>query len=396
MRIIRHNFSASEAAELNKQLLALNSDNTANLSIAFGSVAAINALAACGNASGVAANWVATSSCLNAFSDVSPAIENQLSTLQFFDPDGAYGLASRHCSTDTIVQESKMALLDALQKANRPGELPSLIWCSPSPGLEEGLLTGIRELVGDNAPVFGGSCADDDVSGNWCMFDGDRLITTGFIIAVLFSSVPVSYYFSCGYETTGYSATVTAACGRKLISLADQPAASVYNNWRNLTGKTTLPSGTVLAASTFSPLGRLMPQNEMNMVLLSHPAIFNDDGSIDLFSEVNVGEQVTFMQGDAELLIERAAGVSDIALRQLANLYDSEPHAAIMIFCAGCMLAIQNDITKVQQGVKQTLGEVPFIGGYTFGQQGRFADTINRHGNLMISAVIFGGINEPG
>lgn len=394
MKVIRHYLDATDQNYFCDQLVALEQPEKACLSIAFGSVKAINALSTCHYATTLSANWVATSSCKDAFSDQVTEGSHHLAILQFIDPSGSYGVASGHSDSKTIVEDSKAALQQALLAANKPGELPAFIWCSPSPGLEEGLLAGIRELIGNDVPVFGGSSADNDVSGNWCMFDGKQLIQTGFIIAVLFPSVPISYYFSCGYEETPYSAIVTEASDRQLISLDNQPAADVYNAWRGHNSQAPLQPGPVLAASTFSPLGRIAQQHEVSMALLSHPASIRADGSIDLFSQVNTGERITFMQGDTELLVERAATVSGIARQQLSNLYDSKPQAAIVIFCAGCMLAIPDDIKRVHHGIRQTLANVPFIGGYTFGEQGRFADGVNRHGNLMISAIIFGSINE--
>lgn len=394
MKVIRHYLDTTDQDCFCDQLVALEQSETASLSIAFGSVRAISTLSSCHYAATLSTNWVATSSCQDAFSDQATEGGNHLAILQFVDPSGAYGVASRHSDSKTIVADSKAALKQALLAANKPGELPAFIWCSPSPGLEEGLLAGIRDLIGNDVPVFGGSSADNDVSGNWCMFDGQQLIQTGFIIAVLFPSVPISYYFSCGYEETSYSAVVTAACERQLISLDNQPAADIYNAWRGHNSQAPLQAGPVLAASTFSPLGRIVQQHDVNMALLSHPALIRTDGSIDLFSRVNTGERITFMQGDTELLVERAATVSGIARQQLSNLYDSKPQAAIVIFCAGCMLAIPDDIKRVHQGIRQELKNIPFIGGYTFGEQGRFADGINRHGNLMISAIIFGSVNE--
>ena len=394
MKVIRHYLDATDQACFCDQLVALEQPETACLSIAFGSVKAISELSRSNYASMLSARWVATSSCRDAFSDQDTEGNHHLAILQFVDLTGAYGVASRHSDNKTIIDDSKAALQEALLAANKAGELPAFIWCSPSPGLEEGLLTGIRELIGNDVPVFGGSSADNDISGNWCMFDGQQLIHNGFIIAVLFPSVPISYYFSCGYEQTPLSAVVTSACERQLISLDNQPAADIYNGWRALKGKPVLPSGPVLAASTFSPLGRIVEQHAINMALLSHPALIKADGSIELFSKVNIGDRVTFMQGDTELLVQRAATVSGIARQQLTNLYDSKPQAAIIIFCAGCMLAIPDDIKRVHQGIKQQLDNTPFIGGYTFGEQGRFADGINRHGNLMISAIIFGSVDE--
>ncbi|MBU2112294.1 MAG: FIST C-terminal domain-containing protein [Gammaproteobacteria bacterium] len=395
MKVFRHYLDATNLDCLCDQLVALDQPNGASLSIAFGSYKAINSLAKCPYASSVSEGWVATSSCKDAFSDLPFTGDQHLAILQFVEVKGSFGIASRHSTAQTVIEDTKAALQDALEAARKPGELPALIWCSPSPGLEEGLLTGIRQMVGDHVPVFGGSCADNDVSANWCMFDGQQLIQSGFIIAVLFPSVPVSYYFSCGYEETPYSSTITAANIRQLISLDNRPAAEVFNNWRERSGKPLLEVGPVLAQSTFSPLGRLVKLHDVNMALLSHPAYIRSDGSIDLFSEVKIGERITFMQGDSELLVERAGTVSRIAQQQLGHLHDCLPQAAIIIFCAGCMLAIPDDINRVHRSIKQALPDVPFIGGYTFGEQGRFADGINRHGNLMISAIVFGRINEP-
>lgn len=394
MKVFRHYLDATDTDCLCDQLVALEQPNNNSLSIAFGSTKAIKALAACPYASSVSKGWVATSSCNDAFSDLPFSGEHHLAILQFVEVKGTFGVASKHSNIETVIEDTKAALNEALRAARKPGELPALIWCSPSPGLEEGLLTGIREMVGDHVPVFGGSCADNDVSANWCMYDGNELIQSGFIIAVLFPSVPVSYYFSCGYEETPFSATITAANTRQLISLDNKPAATVYNDWRERLGQPALTAGPVLAQSTFSPLGRLVRLHDVNMALLAHPAHIRADGSIDLFSEVNIGDNITFMRGDSELLVERAGTVSNIAKEQLNHLHDSKPQAAIVIFCAGCMLAIPDDISRVHRSIKLALPNVPFIGGYTFGEQGRFADGINRHGNLMISTIVFGSIDE--
>ncbi|MCT7943982.1 FIST signal transduction protein [Shewanella septentrionalis] len=380
---------------LQQQISSIKQDTPAQLAIAFGNIDAILQLSQATETTRVANFWVATSSCISAFSDIPlENNHNNLAILQFFDPQGSYGVASKQSSIETIIEDSQLALAQALSSANRSGELPTFIWCSQSPGLEEGLIAGIRKVIGDNVPVFGGTAADNDVSGKWCMFDGHQTITTGFIIAVLFPSTPINYFFSSGYETTEHKATVTCASGRKLHTLDNQPAASVYNQWRAQKMLTPLMTGPVLTQSTFNPLGRVILDNDEQMTLLSHPAFIYKDGTMELFSEVNQGEHLTFMHGNPALLIQRAQTVTHFATQQLHDLYDSKPLAAIVIFCAGCMLAIKDETYQVRQGIETVLNNVPFIGAFTFGEQGQFADGVNRHGNLMISAVIFGHPNE--
>ena len=54
------------------------------------------------------------------------------------------------------------------------------------------------------------------------------------------------------------------------------------------------------------------------------------------------------------------------------------------------MLAVQEHMDKVAAGIDQALGGAPFLGVFTFGEQGPVLNYENRHGNLMISCVTFG------
>jgi hypothetical protein len=104
-------------------------------------------------------------------------------------------------------------------------------------------------------------------------------------------------------------------------------------------------------------------------------------------------ETIAFMRGNEDLLVNRANQVAEISSKQLHSIYNVEPQAALVIFCAGCMLAVDKSSTDISKRIKRSLPGVPFIGGFTFGEQGRFADNVNRHGNLMISCVTF-GVND--
>ena len=47
-------------------------------------------------------------------------------------------------------------------------------------------------------------------------------------------------------------------------------------------------------------------------------------------------------------------------------------------------------MTEVSSGLARSLGNKPFLGNFTFGEQGCFVGGTNHHGNLMISVVVFG------
>jgi len=67
-----------------------------------------------------------------------------------------------------------------------------------------------------------------------------------------------------------------------------------------------------------------------------------------------------------------------------------KPLFGIYTYCAGTMLAIpETERPKIPLLVNNALGGVPFIGTFTFGEQGPLGAG-NHHGNLINSMVLFG------
>ena len=94
------------------------------------------------------------------------------------------------------------------------------------------------------------------------------------------------------------------------------------------------------------------------------------------------------MSGTRSSLISRAGRVARAALGA-GNLTPDQICGALVIYCAGCMLTIQDQMDEVAAEVRDALGGKPFIGAFTFGEQGCFIGGENHHGNLMISVVVF-------
>jgi hypothetical protein len=53
------------------------------------------------------------------------------------------------------------------------------------------------------------------------------------------------------------------------------------------------------------------------------------------------------------------------------------------------MLAVREDMDQVAAAIDSAIGQAPFLGIFTFGEQGCFIGNNNTHGNLMISVVVF-------
>lgn len=306
-----------------------------------------------------------------------------ISLLVIVDTQGNYVIGCADKETDDE-QRGKHAAISALQQSY--GEAPELTWVSMTPGNEERDVAQIQAAIGNRVPIFGGSAADNDVTGHWQILThhSEELVTLAVVF--LAPSVELGFSFSSGYAPNGKTAVVTGVEGREIKTLDHQPAADVYNRWATGAICEKIAGGNVLSETTLHPIGRKI---SADCFLLSHPESVSNDGGLGLFSEIQAGEEIYSMSGSTESLISRAASVIDHAVNNLSEPQDCQ--GVLLVYCAGCMLAVQENFDAVMEGINALPFVVPTVGTYTFGEQGCFFDGQSRHGNLMISAVVFGG-----
>lgn len=332
---------------------------------------------------------LAGSSCLGVMTQAGMAQGDDagLGMFALYDDDGAYGIGSAVVGDDPR-QAGYAALEAALADVDRAWETPDLVWCIMPPGKEEEVVEGMVDLIGASVPVIGGSVADNEISGDWVQYIDGELHHDRVVVAAFFPSGSIGYSFSSGYMPDERSAVVTRVDGRHLLELDGEPAADVYNRWTQGLLEGMEPGTSILMHSTVNPLGRLVNAADgCSEYLLSHPAELTSERGLQLFTEVKEGERLYLMHGSMESLISRAGRVADTARQLLAE--EHRPIGALLVYCAGCMLTVADRMPEVVESINQEF-RYPYLGSFTFGEQGCFLDKTNRHGNLMISAVVFG------
>jgi hypothetical protein len=324
--------------------------------------------------------------------------EGQAPGMAFALQDGAgdYGCALRAFpagADDAAVEEAaRAATLAAMAQAGRPGEAPDLVWLCGTPGREERLLAGIESVAGAQTPIVGGSAADNDVAGGWSVFAGTERASSGVAVGVLYPSCAVSTAYQNGYAPAGPSGLVTAAEGRTIRRIDDRPAAEVYAEWTG--GAVVAPAPgeadrPILAESAFWPLGReIADVAGVTYHLLVHPALSRADGGLDVFAEIAAGERLVQMSGSVEGLTARAGRVAALAARA-GPIAPEDIAGALVVYCGGCMMSVADRLDDVVDGLRAALPGAPFAGVFTFGEQGPILGAGNRHGNLMISCIVF-------
>ncbi|RME74900.1 MAG: hypothetical protein D6784_08995 [Chloroflexi bacterium] len=311
-----------------------------------------------------------------------------LGMLGLADPDGSYGVGAAEMGDDPRLA-GRQAVEQAVQNAGREGELPALIWLTSAPGAEESVLRGIQDVVGESVPIAGGSSADNTVEGNWVQFTANSVHKNGVVVTVMYPSSGVHLAFHSGYWPTDHRGVATRAEGRTVYEIDGRPAAQVYNEWTGGVIQDFLSGGSILGVTTLHPLGRIVGAiGGLPYHKLAHPERVTPEGALTLFADVSTGDELVLMTGTRSSLVSRAGRVAQSALEN-GNISADRVAGALVVYCAGCMLTIQDRMNEVAAEINKVLAGAPFLGTFTFGEQGCFLGGENRHGNLMISVAVF-------
>jgi len=172
-----------------------------------------------------------------------------LGAVAFFDDDSDFGVGSQDKGGDPKAA-AKKALEEAIDNADRSGELPSAVWLVASPGGEEVIIEGLKEELGNDFPLIGGSSADNTIEGHWKQFSSTGITNDSVTLVAIFDDTNVlTTAFSSGYDPSENIGTVTKAGDRVILEIDNQPAAEVYNKWANGAIDEQMKGGQILGPS---------------------------------------------------------------------------------------------------------------------------------------------------
>jgi hypothetical protein len=291
----------------------------------------------------------------------------------------------RSCSASSAAEQAAEACRELEQSL---GGRPNMLILHATPGFEESILAGIRAAFGNSIPVYGGSAADNTLEGNWLVFADGKSTKEGFLLIGLDGGRPPRAGFLGGYLPTEHSGTVTRADGRTILEIDGEPAARVYSRWSGgVIAEELERGGSVLSKTNLHPLARTVSSaHGMPRRLLAHPhAVDPASGALSFFAQFRQGEQVTLMTSTKDPLVKRVRRTV-----QRARGAGPQPRGALLIYCAGCLGMLLDRASEISREFQQELGDLPFVGLATYGEQGTFFERSDSlHGNLMCSAVLF-------
>ncbi len=296
------------------------------------------------------------------------------------DPDTAVGVAGS-AKMLTARETGRKVAIEAMNKVGTTFS-PSYFFMIANPGEEEEYAKGIQDVIGD-VPMFGGSSADDDLTGKWKIFTNDGIFSEGVAVAFFYTNKKIMNEYTGKYHETVNSGVITKIEGRRTLKEIDGiPAMKKYAEWTGFKTR-ELMGDKILTASILKPMGVKTPTG--NVTLIRHPMAGNADYSINLGNDLSVNTAVIQMQASLDELIE----APKLTLRKLKSKLPTEPAAYLFIHCGGRKIAIGDRINEVAKLVKEEAGDVPYIMPFTFGEYGRAEHEANNMGGLMLSETAF-------
>jgi hypothetical protein len=297
-------------------------------------------------------------------------------------------------------QAARLALSRALADANKTtDDRPTMVVLFATMLTEEVLLEGLAQEIGSDVPLIGGTAAGlvssmerntKDISSS--MIVDDRVVEDGVAVTVFYASEPFPWAYGGGFlRGSGQGGVITSADARLIRAIDGRPAVDVYDEWLGGRLKDAEATGkNVQNVLAFYPLVQTVTKNDAshNQFIRAWPSNRADaPGSLTTGANVHVGETIYTSEGSENILLNRFAALPRLARKSAGA---SAVAAGLFFYCAGALQTIPREHRgNLASLVQQSMGDIPWIGLFTWGEQASVPGIGNQHGNLMASTLFF-------
>ncbi len=313
--------------------------------------------------------------------------------------DIVFGVGSADFSLYPTVQEaSKSAIQMAMRSSGKSlDEVPQVVLLTPTLGVEEEVIEGIEEIVGNQTPFLGGTAGGPTFG----VIGENGVYRQGVSVAAIYTDLPIGWQFEGGFDLVDkQTGIVTKVDGQAILEIDNRPALDVYDEW--LDGKIQhlfdqhYEPGVIRDLLTLHPLYRKYSgPNGEDYFLFSHTWPKDEtlnDRSIMTSTKITSGERVYLSHGTWDKLINRIGNLPKKAKIKGGMNIDERPILGIGYICAGVMGVIpEKERMKMPFLLNYTINGAPFIATFSWGEQGHLPGISNKHGNLLTSFLVIGG-----
>jgi hypothetical protein len=292
-------------------------------------------------------------------------------------------------------QAAKLALQRALEDGgdHSAGERPSMILLCVTLPHEEIVLEALAEVTDASVPLIGGTAAGSVNAlgrkkiSNWSIIANDRVIHHGVAMAVFHSDNPIAWSYGGGFRRTSTSGIATKCQGRLIVEIDGKPAADVYNEWLGGRVYEAMSRGeNIIRFCGLYPLCRY--QGGTNQFICAWPSEeTQNSGSLRTGSRVREGEQIYLSEGNWNLLLNHFANVPRTAMHQIT---DFQSCSGLFFYCGGALACLPPEAREqMSHLVNHSIGGWPWIGVFSWGEQGNIPGVGILHSNLSAGMILF-------
>lgn len=311
---------------------------------------------------------------------IADAADGFVGIMGICDPDLTVGVAG--IPKECCARKSGHKVAELAMQAAGKSEPPAYFYMAAPSGEEEYFLKGITEVVG-RIPYFGGTAADNTITGEWLLYTDQMITPDGIAVAFFYTDKKIVNKFTGAYNETDKAGVITKISGdRTLVEINGKPAVQQYQEWTGASDE-EVAGGNLLAYSVCHPLA--VKDRLGDLAAIRHPMNGNPDGSIAVGNNLAVGTAVVLMEATVDELISSVGKTID----DVKEKSDGEIAALHLVHCGGRRAGIGDRIGEVYDGIMAHAGDIPFIAEFTFGEYGYEDDGNNTCGGLMLSFTAF-------
>ena len=269
---------------------------------------------------------------------------------------------------------------------------PKAIFLGATPGAEEGVIEVLsNEFPG--VPVFGGTAADDELTGAWSVFSSTASSETGVSLVGIGGDISFGASMVGPYTSTRKTAVATKTDGRRVLEIDGKPAADWVFDWLGDEVRDQYENGgLVLPATAQKPIAiQATPEDEL---ITAHCAAFGGtEKFVDFFAPVPQGSTMTIMESGNGPETGYAAALNEAFDTANSMIEGSPARAGLLIYCGGMAIAVGENLNKglTSEPFSSKMKSLPCMGITCFGEQACLPSTKkNAQRNLSVGMILFG------
>jgi hypothetical protein len=279
---------------------------------------------------------------------------------------------------------------DAAQMIKDQMPQPQAILMSTVPGQEETSIQTINATFEVLVPVFGGTAADNDLSGAWQVFGQEGSSSNGISLVGIGQGARFGASMVGPYTPTETKAVITKCEGRRAYEINGAPASDWVYQWLGEEVENEyVNGGLILPQTAQKPIGFRLPSGEYLSAHLA--ALGGPEKYVDFFAPIVEGDEMVVMDagdGPATGYMQTLSDAFDIAM---ASGDLTRPQAGLLVYCGGMAIAVGDQLDAgLVNGLQPRIGDLPLLGSACFGEQAFLPqDQASVQRNLSLGIFLF-------